>query len=197
MRLALGIPAYKGTIAAGHAQMWLQLGMRLHASREVFKAVHMIQMDVCGVDRARNFILAHAMSLGCDWLLMIDSDTWVDPKGIIEMLFDGASRGAAIIGAPVYRRVDEEQRLNVIRDGHTLTTSNIGNKIIEIDGIGGAVMAINLHKVNDAEFKFTSMMSEDIDFCRQLKDAGGKIFCDPRVKTLHLKSDVMIYEPTY
>jgi hypothetical protein len=185
--------------------MWLAFGA---AMRSAISARHadfatFITMDVCGVDRARNYLLAHAMAQGADWLLMVDSDTWTDNGGgLLTMILAGAQLEATIIGAPVYRSVDGKQMLNVYQreDGKRVCIDprdmRAGGVIpFEVDSIGSAVMAIDLHRVPaDLSFKFTEDTSEDLYFCEGIKKAGGKIYCDRRIETNHIKSYTMTYK---
>jgi hypothetical protein len=206
VKVAVGIPAYGGEIASGQAGMWLDFGSRLqaHSARGLeLKAV--LTVDTCGVDRARNYLLASAMKMGAEWLLMIDADTWVanDMGGsageqLISMIMNGMNTRAAIIGAPVYRRIHtrdhsrpDEKSLNVrMFKGH-LTPG-----VQEVEAIGAACMAINLQRIGFAEFKFTHDRSEDLEFCHQVRLRNEKIFVDPNVRTCHLaKPDVLVYDP--
>jgi GT2 family glycosyltransferase len=194
IRLAFGIPAYGSKIAADHAKMWISMGAALLADHR-FEFGAFITMDICGVDKARNFLIAYAMKESCDWLLMIDADTWVS-KGslLLQMIRDADVLGATIVGAPVYRRVETKEQLNayVWKDGKLVAPYFIGKDMItEVDGIGAAVMAMNLHKIGDASFKFTDELSEDLDFCKQIQMRGGHVYCDLRVDTHHVKTSVM------
>lgn len=205
VKIAVGVPAYGGKVAVGQAKMWLAFGA---AMRSAIVAGHanftaFVTMDVCGVDRARNFLLAHAMAQGADWLLMVDADTWTDNGGgLLTMILAGKQLGAAVIGAPVYRSVDGKQMLNVYQrendqrvciDPRDMRAGGI--QPFEVDSIGSAVMAVNLHKVPaDLSFKFTEDTSEDLYFCEGIKKAGGKIYCDRRIDTSHIKSYTMNYK---
>ena len=206
IQLAVGIPAYRAQIHVGVGRTLLQLGAAIAASRDEFHFRGFLDMDVCGVDKARNFLLAYAMKQGAEWLLMIDADTWVpDAAALLEMIRTGDREGAVIIGAPVYRRVDQNESLNVYwrsSQGRLEALSSWDvrkhNKPFSVDGIGSAIMAIDLRQIGDAVFRFTDELSEDLDFCSQITKRqliGAKVWCDPRIKTYHAKSDVMIYNP--
>ncbi len=64
--------------------------------------------------------------------------------------------------------------------------SRIKQRHYDVDAIGAACMAINLQLLGDAVFQFTDTLSEDLEFCRQIKEQGGKILVDTSVKTAHL-----------
>lgn len=197
VKIALGVPAYGGQVASQHAAMWFSLGRAIERSSF---ATTMLMVDCNGVQRARNTLVAHAMAQNCDWLLMIDADTWVegdDPgQAIVEMLIAGFDvNGAAIVAAPVMRRGADG--LAVYRwdgDGKYVRIADLNfdptkarpiDGLVEVDAVGAAIMAIDLHQISDAHFAFTDAMSEDLEFCRQIKSVGGTILVDKRVRTAH------------
>jgi hypothetical protein len=200
IKLAVGIPAYRGVVASSQALMWMQFGAELNRTKPVIQMVMHASVDVCGVDRARNILLAQAMSHGADWLLMIDSDTWVDPGSDLVRMIIEAPEHIAMIGAAVRTRGlgrGNDAPLNLYEwkasEGRHLPVDLIpDHRHNEVDAIGGAVIAINLHRVpKDLVFKWHyyddgRSISEDLYFCRELRRAGEYIFIDTRVKTFHV-----------
>jgi hypothetical protein len=191
--------------------MWLELGSALAQSFERFELAMFGYVDISPVDRARNMLMARAMLASADWLLMVDADTWVESAtsaadaglSLLRMISDADRAGATVVGAPVVCRttaLDDKPKLSVWHgvvqttqtanpDGllavrYQAATSVFG--VGECDAIGAACMAINLHKVGDAHFAFTPDLSEDLEFCRQVRAMGGKIIVDGRVRTGHL-----------
>jgi len=214
LRLAIGIPAYGGRITAEHAKMWLEFGNVLAQSHERFELVMQGFVDLQPVDRARNMLLARAMLTRADWLLMIDADTWVESDTphcdaglfLLRMISDADRAGATVVGAPVVCRTtdrDEKLKLSVWHrvadtteadhDRQRLQAATSVFGVGECDAIGAACMAINLHKIGEACFAFTPELSEDLEFCRQVKMAGGKIIVDGRVRTGHLSRSHALY----
>lgn len=202
IRLALAIPAYKDAVTVKQAGMWLEIGQALAEYGDQITLSGLITVDTCGVDRARNYLLAHAMKINADWLLMVDSDTWANGRDLLRMIIACAARGAAICGAPVYRRGFTENSLNVYRktasglrvcDESDLEALPV---IFDAAAIGAAVMAVNLHKIGDEVFKFTDTQSEDLYFCERIRMIGGDILVDKRVSTGHMgKMPMMEYAP--
>lgn len=196
MKLKLGIdlPAYGGTVSAEHAKMWLDVGMTLSESSQRFQLNLFGFQDVCGVDRARNQAVTAAVTAGCDWLLMIDADTWVDDgRDLLVMISEADRADAAVVVAPVRRRRigegDSElviyKKVNTVL--HTIEIEKV-NQMFEVDAAGTACMAVRLSSVKELgenPFVFTETESEDLSFCRRIKMQGGTILCDPRVKTYH------------
>jgi hypothetical protein len=155
LKLAIGVPAYGGKIVIGQAKMWMTLAAEMNNRREEIYLKAFIEMDICGVEKARNFLLAHAMAQGADWLLMVDADTWVDDgRRLVHMVIAGQKLRAAIIGAPVLRQVDGQQMPNLYQevDGKYVNGKySSSDGPIEVDGIGAAIMAVNLHKVPEPQ----------------------------------------------
>lgn len=215
IKLAIGIPAYGGQVSAAHAHMWLELGAMLRGSDERFKLGMFGYADVNGVDRARNYLVAGAMLKECDWLFMIDADTFVEADRrqadidagfmILRMISDAERAGATIVSAPVIRRVAASDKRefavyrsvpasNQHRSGHEALTSLTWDvPLIPAFAVGAACMAINLHQIGDSMFKFTETLSEDLEFCRQIRELGGKILVDTRVRTGHMSRPFPLY----
>lgn len=217
IKLAIGLPAYGGKVVAEHARMFLELGHTLACSEARFEFTHHQYIDVCGIERARNALLAVAMMKGANWLFMCDADTWVegtdeDNAGfqILRMISEAERLDATLVGAPVVRRVAQsgKRELNVYRSAadarlvsldpaREVPDGEVRQGLFEVDAIGAACIAINLTKLTEEmSFKFTDVLSEDLEFCRQIKAAGGKVFVDGRVRTAHLSRPFPIqYEP--
>lgn len=106
IRIGFGIPAYGGKVVMQHARMWLTVGHTLAASEHRFTCVlPPATIDVCRVDVARNFLVHRARDAKCDWLLMIDSDTWVeDGFALLEMIAEADKHDCAVVVAAVPRR---------------------------------------------------------------------------------------------
>ncbi len=198
IKLAITLATYPGYVVPGHGLMWITLGGALKQFNERFTLVGYMSVDVCGVSIARNILLAHAMELDADWALMVDSDTWVDNGAtLLRMIAHGIEAEATIVGAPVYKR---DGKLAVFRmEGEkavSMEVSDLKDGLVEVEAIGAACMAISLRNIGDAAFTYTDKNSEDLEFCRQIREQGGKIFVDTRVQTKHLgKGQPIIFEP--
>lgn len=217
LRLIIGIPAYGGQITANHARMWLEIGNTLGGSYERFSLVEFAFWDVNGIDQARNMMLARALELQADWLLMIDADTWIEPSKIdresgvdagfllLRMISDAERREAAIVVAPVMPR-----RASATGDQGPMVWVKHPNLdagcapdaalleqrgLFEIDSAATAVFAVNIPRIIPIKpsFKFAGGLSEDKFFCKCVRDGGGKIFVDTRVRTGHTSRTFPIY----
>lgn len=208
IRLGVGLPAYRSVVTVGQVKQWMEFGAEVNRVKPGVTLGMHIAVDVCGVDRARNICLAQAMKNGCDWLLMIDSDTWVECGNELVRMIIEAPEDCALVGAAVRTRGGgrgEQAPLNVYRWNqaarkhesmdvptpveHELQSTK---RHVLVDAIGAAVIAINLHRLMPSDqFKWFyyedgSSISEDLYFCRQLGDRGEKIYVDTRMKTFHV-----------
>lgn len=91
IRLGIGIPAYTGQLDMGHAAMWLGLGAALADTRDKIELCSMIEYQINGIDLCRNTIVYDALTARCDWVLMVDADTFhrsTDFNGTCEAVAD-------------------------------------------------------------------------------------------------------------
>lgn len=204
---------YGGQIVAEQARMWCEFGNVVGASSERFRLACFGHVDMQPITKARNTAIAQAMTRGVDWLLMIDSDTWVLGQGeddagfmLLRMISDAHRKGAILVGAPVVRRTMvpdcRDWRLAIYDDqdtgyvGAPLSWLEVQPRsLVPIHAIGAACIAINLNALAEIDsdtkplmFDWPDDLSEDLDFCRQIRTRTGpdKIFADPRVRTAHL-----------
>lgn len=246
IKIAVALPHYGGKCDSHHAEMWAAFAATAIDNRDRFQVVRFTIVDVCGIDRARNECVRRARDADADWLLMIDADTWVEDGGdLVQMISNGHKLGATIIGAAVQRRRNESDlgpTMMVYRQklpGEVVSipaqqlrhpgtkhaheerlhcTSLLG--VVEVDAIATACIAINMRHVEfmDAPvFRFTDIESEDIDFCRRVREMRGGwikvgvdgkpsltaeqqpwkglILVDTTVKTFHLNRAVALRGP--
>jgi hypothetical protein len=215
LKIAIGIPAYGGTISSEHARMTFELGNTLGASLERFDLRMFGCVDINPIDRARNTLVAQAMQLDCDWLFMIDADTWVESTSpdedagvqILRMISDADRKDAWIVcGAVVRRRERGDQPMDLMVYHQVMGSTKpdqlepvpfveLGRRLDKIDACATACFAVNLTKLSGTEimFKFTDDLSEDLDFCRQIRAVGGTIYVDGRVRTGHKSRSFALY----
>lgn len=220
LRLSVGIPAYGGMISANHARMWTEFGNTIGGSSERFALVDFGFWDVNPVDKARNLMLDRAVKLGADWLLMIDADTWIEPGKLdresgtdagfllLRMISDAERAGATVVVAPVMPRTSRPGEDTFPMIWVERPSGEMGcpkeeiyqRALIEIDEAATAVFAISIPRLvasypkeGAIEFEFKPDVSEDRYFCRRVRQNGGKIFADTRVRTGHMSRSAPIY----
>lgn len=208
LKIATAVMAYGGQVTAHHIDMWIDFGAYIVLNIDHVGLVNNTFWDINPVDKARNMALAVAMMAEADWLLMIDADTFVargeqsPGEQLLQMIFDAEVEDAAIVVAPVATRTAKGYVMAYRLDDERTTKYPSGrlqpialvqpNGLERIDSAAAAVMAINLKHVGDARFAFVEETetqvgySEDHEFCRQIREASGKILCDTRVATGHL-----------
>jgi hypothetical protein len=76
IKLGIALPAYGSHLDVGHAAMWLGLGAALLDARDKVTLTMFTEYHINGIDLCRNTILYDAMQAGCDWVFMIDADTF-------------------------------------------------------------------------------------------------------------------------
>jgi hypothetical protein len=206
LKLAVGLPAYRGQICAAQSIMWAQFGGACARQPDEVQVVMFAHVDTCGIDRARNALVRQAIVAKADLLLMTDSDCFaLAGKDLLRMILERPADAAAV-GAPVVRRGEATNRTNLWRwtgERHEPTSvldGGIGSHgfYTEVDAVGAAILAIDLRRVAAAraEFRWADGMSEDLWFSRQLRVAGEKIYVDPRVATVHLgQPEILTYDP--
>lgn len=209
LKISLGVPAYGSMVHAGHIRMWAEIGNTIGASPDRFQLTDLGYVDLNGIDRARNWLLAKAFKLGADWLVMIDADTWIESVGaedagfqLARMVSDADRAGAIIVGAPVARRGAERHEVMVYRGDprsskpgqlEPISVEELGRGLKPVDALATAVFAVKITAIGECRFAFTDELSEDLDFCAQVRNHAAfhrpltpAILVDTRVNTRHL-----------
>jgi hypothetical protein len=76
IKLGIALPAYGFKLDVGHAAMWLGLGAALQMTGDKFALTMFTEYHINGIDLCRNTAVYDAMKAGCDWLFMVDADTF-------------------------------------------------------------------------------------------------------------------------
>lgn len=213
IQLGIGVPAYGGRVVTGHVHMWLTLGHTLAVSSARFALRYRGLVDVCGVDVARNELCEGAIAAGCDWLLMVDADTWVeDGTSLLQMISTADRQGADVAVGPVLQRGSDEPHLmayvhELSDDGFVrrpLAPSLLDGRVVPCHAAATAVMAIRiatLVKLRRPWFRFDYIdgthrfLGEDLAFCARIRERAGTIVVDGRVKTRHLQRPRTLVSP--
>jgi hypothetical protein len=209
--LGVGLPAYGAKVAMWQVDMWMQLGFALATSETRFELRATPKLDVCGVDVARNRLVEEAIVTGCDWLLLVDADTWHDEPGcgydLLQMVSDADRAGdVGIVAAPVPRR-DPNNTDYMIYDNfpHHMDQKLFDGKLVECETVATALCALNINfikkRLTPPWFTFewtggtTRFTSEDVLFCRKVLVADGKVMVDGRFRAKHLQRPEILKGP--
>ena len=199
LSVAIGVPAYRNQV---HTGLVIQMAnMSVYAT---VNKLHMILLfvDSSSLDWCRNRLLYDAVRSGCEWCLMVDSDTY-HPRAdwIYRMLDEGNRRRAAVIAAPVKMRNRPGYNVQIQTDGgpaRYLDVAEIKDTLVSVTHIGTALFAIRCgwivrHWPEGPWFQTTQIVTargpeklgEDFGFCRGVAKRGGTVICDGRIEAAH------------
>ena len=143
---------------------------------------------------SRNLIVQHALEIGYDYIMWIDSDM-ILPKNTLKKLM---SHDKDIVsGVYAYKILGGENAVakRFVKD-KVDTYGDIPLKeiretetLMEVDGIGfGCVLTkVDIFRnIRKPWFKYSTKMGEDIYFCRKAQAKGYKIFLDTSILCGHV-----------
>ena len=146
---------------------------------------------------SRNLIVKEALKNDADWILMVDDDVQIKDNNFFNLMLQTAfDNDAPVVGLPCRLKSNEEIVFN-FADKRPEGYENY--KVIpeapkEVDVIGTGCMLINMAWLREKWPKApwfwvidteTGSFPEDWNFCEQVKQRGGKIMVESRVKTTH------------
>ena len=207
IRVAYGVPAYRRGIDIGHNYQAFSLGMLSALVKDRIAVVSLHDADTCDVAHSRNLLLHSALKSGADWLLMMDGDTFhvsadtlTAPSQILRMIEDANEHGAAVAAAPVKMRGRDGYNVAIRRGDEyiQIEREDIGDRMIPVERIGTACMAVNCHWIKDywpeqPWFDTAQIPGEiprregsDYRFCDAVRARGGAVLCDARFEPKHV-----------
>lgn len=148
------------------------------------------------IDASRNLIVEHALEIGYDYIMWVDSDM-ILPKNTLTTLM---SHGKDIVsGVYAYKLLRGENAVakrwkdkeKDIYEDIPLKEIREKEQLMEVNGIGfGCVLTkVDVFRhIKKPWFKFTTDMGEDIYFCRKAQKAGYKVFLDTSILCGHVGS---------
>lgn len=168
----------------------------------------------------REWLLHLFVTAGYRKLVFIDSDTVIDEKGVVQLLETMDKWKAAMVSALVHQRyVAADGVFNAfLRDGEDKIQPVLRKDIpqsltafpVEYCGIAAAVIDLDQIRAVNVEiekrdgkkptwFKRQAdgfeHYSEDVHFCRMLKERGLDFVVDPKVETMHMIQHRFQYSP--
>jgi GT2 family glycosyltransferase len=153
-----------------------------------------------GVSEGRNVGIREAVASGIDYVFHIDNDIEVQPETVGELLRVAEGRSdIGIVGTMMYFKNDPSLIQNL--GGYICYRQHILLPIgwmerdrgqftspIEIDMVAGGAMLTRrevFQQVGYFDSGYIGYGLEDTDFCVRVRQAGWRLFCNPRAKTLH------------
>jgi len=188
MKIAIAIPAYGGVIRCETMTSIVQDCAWVNANGH---ELLFYWMDLHGVARARNMAVQRARESEADLLLMLDADTACDPtaSGLELLVATMREKGCEAVAAVVPTRPPRmAPNVDPVKPFQAY----------EATKAGAAYLLLDIHKLEKLEpghawFNFTMAddgitikESEDLYFCSQVRNRGGKVYADFRIPTTHM-----------
>lgn len=146
------------------------------------------------IDASRNLIVEHALEIGYDYILWVDSDMILPKNTLLRLLSHNKDIVSGVYSYKVingenavvkrYSKTDEDTYEDV-----SLKEIRETKELMLVDGIGfGCVLTkVDIfNKIEQPWFKYEKDLGEDIFFCRKAQETGIEIFVDPTVKAGHV-----------
>ena len=146
------------------------------------------------IDASRNLIVEHALEIGYDYILWVDSDMILPKNTLLRLLSHNKDIVSGVYSYKVingenavvkrYSKTDEDTYEDV-----SLKEIRETKELMLVDGIGfGCVLTkVNIfNKIEQPWFRYDKDLGEDIFFCRKAQETGIEIFVDPTVKAGHV-----------
>ncbi len=146
------------------------------------------------VDDSRNQIVEHALEVGYDYIMWIDSDMILPKdtlmkllshdKDIVSGVYTHKLIGGKDAVAKRYKKDEED-----IYEDIPLKEITAKEQLIEIDGVGFGCVLTKVDVFRNIEkpyFVYKPDFGEDIYFCRKAQEKGYKIFLDTSILCGHI-----------
>lgn len=156
----------------------------------------------------REWIVEQAVKAGFKRLLFLDSDTAVQPAGVIRIFDTLTKTRAAMIAALVPRRPGRDAGYNAVLgddvDNRLFAVTDIPQTFsaVPVHFVGLAVAALDLKAVGAVpgpRFARTAQgfthIGEDLYFCRWLRNHDLDFYVDPGVRTQHICPVPLTHDP--
>ena len=156
------------------------------------------------VYESRHTLAQKAINEGFDRVLWLDSDMTFGPD-LLERFSADLDNGKEFVCGlfftrknPIMPCVYEVCRPRTKRTGEVVPAKEsfmeIPDGIFEIEGCGFAAVMMTIDLIRSAgplPFYPEEGFGEDLTFCRKVRDAGKKLYCDPGIKVGHIGIQVI------
>ncbi len=140
----------------------------------------------------RNLLLREFLASSCSHLFSVDSDILVPPHSLKVLLQDRCDIVSALVCNG--HEIGDNGLFNILgMDSYTGAYLHIRdfpkNQLFPVECTGAAYL-IDRGVIEDAGVRYSAFRgSEDIGFCEDARRKGRGIFCDSRVKCVHLMKE--------
>lgn len=189
MKVLIGIPT-RGMVSMD----WALSLAALQAPAGV--EIHRREIQGAPIDHMRNTLAEMVLREGFDYIFFNDDDTCVPERGLIQLM----SRNLDVVSGLYYTRHQPIEPLmyrETDKGRWRITDYSIG-QLLEVDHVGAGCLLIKrevLEKVGYPWFRWTAhdatlpnrdRFSEDLFFCRRVREAGLKVHMDTSVRCVHV-----------
>lgn len=198
-RVTIASPSYDGKVVCDYAITIAEIFSRAK-TRDIDVSLT-FWMGEALLQKARNNLFCDAYDRGFDDLVFFDCDQALDNP---EAFFDLLNHPVDVVGIPVPMKVDEE-RYNIRPEETGQHTYDPHLKLLEVENIGTGLMRLSRKAMQslwdnsasysdggkdrklicDVQIIDGGIISEDIQICKKLNDAGFKIYADINYTCTH------------
>jgi len=205
MKILIGIPCYgdpANQVYEDHIRLMYYLGRR-YPEIDFYLAVKTKSEQF----RARNAIISSSLSVGADYILMIDDDMIFDTHSTYniecgkvaayEFLHKMLAHKKEIVGAMYVTRGGAYEPVMLKKHGwgyRKFTWDEVGDGLIPVDSVGGGAMLIDTILFRKGGIKFPVFEPElqwgtDIQLCRKAQELGYQPYVDTTIHLGHLSRE--------
>lgn len=154
---------------------------------------------------SRNNLAKHAVKMGADYVLWLDSDMMFEPDLLENMLDTMQANNLDILSGIYYRRKAPFspvllKKLSIDENNfceHENFNSYPEDSIFEVEGIGFGCVMMKSEVLFDIAGKYQDWFSplgrvgEDLSFCWRARGCGFKIYADPKIQLGHCGHNII------
>ena len=196
-KIFIGIPAY-GDIDPEVVQSFMRWLYRLgrdYPDCQFFMGIKSKSEQA----RARNYIVNSALSINCDYILMIDDDMIIEDDQT-DFLRKLLNHNVPAVGVLYWQRggefrpvmLHEKEVKGEVGKYIWYDESEIKGELQEVDVIGGGFMLIKAEvflRMLEPYFWYDGTVGTDIYICRRIRELGYKCYVDTSIELGHRSSE--------
>lgn len=153
---------------------------------------------------SRNKLAQMAINEGCDYVLWLDSDMLFAPETLQYMMKECEEKDLDMLSGLYFRRVAPYapvlfSKLEITDSGVIVDDlhGDIPESLAEMEGVGFGCVMMRTEVLIAVQAKFYDMFTpingvgEDLSFCWRARQAGYKIWLDPKIMLGHVGTQIV------